>query len=116
MIEVSKNRRINLMSTTEPTKNPNLVELEKEYEFFDENLTLQTKKVKVSYETIAPVFPENATEEQKNAAIADANVRATIKLNELGKWQDAVNFLIRKEALTNARASAGVSSGINRAV
>ncbi len=53
------------MSTIEvQTKNPNLIEFDREYEYFDENLNLQTKKVPVKFEVIAPVYPENATPER----------------------------------------------------
>ena len=105
------------MSTQETqVKNPNLVEFDREYEYFDENLNLQTKKVPVKFEVIAPVYPENATPEQKSTIDAQVNQKAIAKMNELGKWQEAVNFLIRREALTAAKVAAGVSGGINRAV
>ena len=77
------------------------VEVTKEYEFFDSNLELKTVKVPVVYET----FTENAKPESVMA-----------KLNAINRWNDAANYLIRNEALKLAKATAGVSGGINREV
>jgi len=95
------------MSTQQPEKEAEVkaetekVSIKKSYEFFDENLVLQQKEVPVEYET----FTENAHPQKVMA-----------KLNEINRWVDAANFLIRNEALKAAKASAGVAGGINRAV
>ena len=99
------------MSTQQPEKEAEKAETEvketekvsikKSYEFFDENLVLQQKEVTVEYET----FTGDAKPEKVMA-----------KLNEINRWVDAANFLIRNEALKAAKASAGVAGGINRAV
>ena len=95
---------------------PNLVEFEKEYEYFDEQLNLKKNKVKVSYTEIKPVFPDNVTEEQKQALITEANNKALEALNASGEWQDAANYVIRRKALAEAKTKAGASGGINRAI
>src|SRR6266853_843484 len=95
------------MSTQQPEKEAEVktetekVSIKKSYEFFDENLVLQQKEVPVEYET----FTSDAHPQKVMA-----------KLNEINRWVDAANFLIRNEALKSAKASAGVSGGINRAV
>src|SRR5437667_7162283 len=110
MISNSK-RGKSKMSTQQPEKEAEKAETEvketekvsikKSYEFFDENLVLQQKEVTVEYET----FTGEAKPEKVMA-----------KLNEINRWVDAANFLIRNEALKAAKASAGVAGGINRAV
>lgn len=85
------------MSTTEAsTVQP--VKSTRKYEFFDSNLVLQTREVEVEYTPVT-------TQEDAVKAI-----------NEIGDWITAANHVIRKKALADARAKAGVSGGINREV
>jgi hypothetical protein len=74
------------------------IKTKKTYEYFDENLVLQSKEVEVVY---TPV---------------DSQEKAVEELNKLGSWIDAANFAIRRNALREAKKNAGVSGGINRNV
>lgn len=92
------------MSTNDPNTvktETEKVDLKKKYEYFDENLVLQSKEVPVSFE----VFTVDAKLEN-----------VMVKLNAINRWIDAANYLIRNEALKAARTAAGVSGGINREV
>lgn len=97
-------------------ENPIKVILKKKYEYFDENFELQTKEVLVEFTLIGPVYPDNATAEQKAAIDQEVTQSALAELNRINDFVGAANFLIRREALKNARLSAGISGGINRAV
>lgn len=87
-------------SATEPSgSNPNTVTITKKYEVYDDNLTLQEKEVKVEF------TPATSYED------------AVAKLgNDPAKLLEGANIVLRREALSNARAAAGVSGGINRGV
>jgi hypothetical protein len=86
------------MSKTENATEIQPVKTKKTYEYFDENLVLQSKEVEVVY---TPV---------------DSQEKAVEELNKLGSWIDAANFAIRRNALREAKKNAGVSGGINRNV
>ena len=89
------------MSAVETKPEVEKVSVKKTYEAFDNNLVLQSKDVTVEYEVFT----------------ADAKPETVMnKLNEINRWRDAANFLIRNEALKQARKDAGVSGGINRVV
>src|SRR6185436_3188172 len=94
-------RKMSTQDPNAPKAETEKVKLDKKYEFFDENLQLQEKTVPVEFE----IFTTDAKPET-----------VMTKLNSINRWLDAANFLIRNEALKNARAAAGVSGGINRAV
>lgn len=83
------------MSAVE-TKEP--VKLTKKYDIFDENLNEVSKEVTVEYTEV------------------DSQEAALEVLNRIGDYVGAANILLRREALKDARAKAGVSGGINRAV
>lgn len=87
------------MSKTQEETKPEVITIKKTYEFFDVNLVLQSKEVEVNF-TPASTYEEG---------VSRLN-------NDVNKLLEGVNVVLRKQALTEARNSAGVSGGINREV
>lgn len=81
------------------SKNENEITIKKTYEFFDENLQLQKKEVEVKH------VPATTYEE------------AVTRLgNDPTKLLEGANMILRRQSLSEARANAGVSGGINRGI
>ena len=99
MLSKIQKRKVNPMSTTEPVVESKEVTIKKTYEYFDENLVMQSKEVEVKF-TPAVTYEEG---------VARLN-------SDAGRILEGINIVLRKSALSEARGAAGVSGGINRAV
>ena len=95
MIRNSKRRKD--MSKTETA--PEAEKFTKKYEVYNDDLELTEKEVEVSF-----------------APASDLSAAITRLGNEDNKVLAGCNVILKREALRDARAKAGVSGGINRAV
>lgn len=77
------------------------VSFKRGYEGYNDKLELISNEVPVEFD----VFSKDTPLEEVMS-----------KLNELNRWTDALNYLLRNEALKDAKKRAGVSGTINRAV
>lgn len=85
------------MSTVE-TKTPKTIKLTKKYEGYNENLELISVEKEIEFTEVVD------------------NEKALEVLNSTNGYIDAANYLVRRNALSEARKAAGLSGGISREV